>query len=357
MTEQGQQSAFNSRSDNAALKLKGEIGARTGVDLPSRQVAVGPDGKPPAPPPPPGSYARQAHDQQMLELQRQQQQALAGQPAPQQILGDQPPAGTPDQQADGSQAPPLAPGQPLPAGPESPPHPPQHSDAANNRIQGLISELRDRDRRIAELAGGQADMAKLQEQVSALVSERDNLMQEGLAELDPEQRALVLAEGRMQEIVAQGKTDLLAQLQPQLSTLRQQNQQTEVERVAQKYPAFDLAVHGNLVDMVRGKFPGMTYEMAWKTVAEGDEAVTRDRTSVVAVPPVVPAGNGSPLPRYMPEPEANPDDELRAFQQRTNELIRSSSPAEQRQGLRQMDEAISQRLGGANYQGRPRVFD
>ena len=343
---------FNSRSDSAAQKLKQQLNAQNRnnpgwTPLESAPVAVGPDGQPPKPPPPEGSYARQAYEQ-----------AQRDQPTQRQIVGDQPPAGTPDQQADGSVAPPLTGGQPTPAAPaEQPPQPPPLSENANARIQNLINELREKDRQIAELAAARTERDQMREQVSTLQQERERMMQQHLDELDPETRATIMAEARMRELLEQNNRSLMDQLQPQLATLHQQTKQTEYERLARKYPGFDLQIHPALIEQLRAKVPALTVEMAFKAVAEGDEAVTREQAAQVAVPPVVPAGNGASLPRYMPEPQPDPDDELRDFQRRTTELIRSNDPAQQRQGMRDMDVLIRERLRGSSYPGKPSVFD
>lgn len=363
---------FNSRSDNAALKLKSELNARNrGVpgwqDLGPSPIAVGPDGQPPAPPPPEGSYARASWDQQQAQLRAEQGAAAQhaqsdmgrgdhGQPTPRQVVGDQPPAGTSEQQSDGSVAPPLAGGQPQPAAPLEQSTNQPFSENANARIQSLIAELREKDHQIAELAASREESTRLRSQVESLQQERDRIMREHLEDLDPETRATILAEARMRELLDQNNRSLLEQLQPQLSTLHQQNQQTEYERLARKYPGFDLQIHPALIEQLRAKVPALTVEMAFKAVAEGDEAVTREHAAHVAVPPVVPAGNGAHLPRYMPEPTPDPNQELMEFQERTFGLIRSDKPEEQRQGYRQLDNLIAERLKGASYEGKPSVF-
>lgn len=350
---------FNQRSDNAALRLKAEINDRNGLNLESSPVAVGPDGKPPAPPPPEGSYMRAAYDQQQQQLRAENAQAAPqamGQPTPEQVLGQQPPMGTPDQQGDASQAPPLAGGVQQPVAPAGSPQDPPVSENANRRIQGLINDVREKDARIAELAASAGEVAQLREQVQAMQAEREQFLQSNLDSMDPETRAQVMAEARFRELLAANNQQLMEQLQPQLSTLHQQNAQTELERIAEKYPGFNLEVHPVLMDQLRAKVPGLTMEMAFKAVAEGDEAIPRDVAAQVAVPPVTPAGNGAPLPRYMPEPQADPTEDLRDFQRRTNELIASQDPAKQRQGYRQLDDVLGERLRGANYPGKPTVF-
>lgn len=254
-------------------------------------------------------------------------------------------------------APPLAGGLLQPAAAEAQPHVPQLSENANTRIQQLIAESRDKDRKIADLAGQAGDSTKLQEQVQSLLDERKTFLEQHMDELDPEQRASILADARMREMFDQRDNALLAAIDQRLGPLQVQSQQNDMEKVAARYPGFDMQIHPALVDTLRAKMPGLTYEMAFKAVAEGDEAVTREQASAVAVPPVVSAGPGPILPRYMPEPQPNPEDALVEFQQRTNKLIASGNPEEQRQGMRQLDAVIGERLRGASYEGKPSVFD
>lgn len=58
------QSQFTARADNAALKLRQSLQQQGRQVTESSPVAVGPDGKPPAPPPPEGSYMRRMVEQQ-----------------------------------------------------------------------------------------------------------------------------------------------------------------------------------------------------------------------------------------------------------------------------------------------------
>lgn len=345
-----QTSQFNEASDNAALKIKGELNALFGKQLESRKVAVGSNGQPLPPPPPPGSYARAAFDQ----AQQQRQSA-----APQQPIGTQAPAGTPEQQSDGSVAPPLTGRGQEAVAPEVPSQSsPPPSEKANARIQQLIAAMHEKDRQIAELAASKRELEDVRRQVDSLQQERDKFVREHLDNLDPEQRAAVLAEARFREMLEHNNRQLLQQLQPQLADLQAGRQQSEFERLARKYPGFDMQIHPPLIDQLRAKYPGLTVELAFKAVAEGDEAIPREVAAQTAVPPVVPANrNGAQLPRYMPEPEADPVRELHDFQVRVNELLRSSDPLKQREGLRMQDRLLSARLHGANYKGKPSVFN
>src|SRR5262249_26230845 len=145
-------------------------------------------------------------------------------------IGAQAPAGTPEQQSDGSVAPPLTPGNGQAVAPQAPPQTsPSVSENANRRIQDLISEMRDKDRQIAELAASKRELDDVRGQVTALQQERDRFVNEHLDALDPEQRAAVLAEGRFREMLAQNNRMLLEQLQPTLTNLQSQGKQTEYD--------------------------------------------------------------------------------------------------------------------------------
>lgn len=358
MTEQQQQqqSQFNQRSDNAALALKQELSNQTGREIKPSQVQVDADGQPARPLPPEGSYARQAIEQQRaMDAQAAQQaaQQMGGQPTPQQQLGDQPPVGTPDQAVDGSVAPPLTQQQPGAASEGQP----EVSANANQRIQGLVSEKRDLERKLAEALSKSQEHEQLKQQLAAMQAEHQQFLQAHLDELDPEERMRVMMDARFQELLAQHSQQIMQTIMPHLSSLQENVQHTEMQKLAGKYPAFDLVIHGPLIEQFRAKNQNCTIEMAYKAIAEPSELVTREQaTSHPTVPPVVPPGNGAPMPRYVPEPQADPVDELRQDQQRAYQLLTSENAAERRQGMRDVDDVLARRLAGANYKDKPKVF-
>ncbi len=342
MTEQGKPvSKFNQRADGAALALKGELSQRLGKDLPSKQVEVGPDGRPPKPLPPEGSYMRSAIDQHRAALAAQQ----AGQPTQEQILGDQPPAGTPEQAIDGSQGPPLTPA----AQPPQEQAPPPLSESANQRIQDLANKLRMKDQElqsaVAQAKAASETQAELQGRLKTVEEQHSQMLQANLDNLDPDTRAAVLQDARMREYFDKFREQLLGEIQPQLSGLQENRMHDELMRLADKYPSFDVQVHGMAIDSVRGKNPHLSIEQAFKVVAEPEELVTRTVAAAVAVPPVVPPGAGGVQPRYMPEPESNPEAEMIQEAAAARDLMRSANPDDHKKGLRAFDQNIAARLG------------
>ena len=333
MNGQEKPSQFNQRADNAALALKGDISTQIGRDLPSRQVEVGPDGRPPKPPPPEGSYARQAYDQARAAAAQQQQ-----------VLGDQPVAGTPEQAVDGSQAPPLIP----------PGTPPQEqagqpvSDKAQARIQELTQKLRTQEQDmqtfLAQAKEASESNAGLQAQLKSMQEQHAQMLQANLENLDPETRLQVMQDARMSERMDEMERRILSSVMPHVQGLEKSNAQNDMMRLTDKYPAFDLAVHGPSNDMFRGKNPSTSIEQAFKAIAEPEELVTRSVAAAAAVPPVVPPGAGGVLPRYMPEPQSNPEQEMIEEAGRARDLMTSENPRDHKQGLRTFDANIAARL-------------
>jgi hypothetical protein len=337
MTEQETPSQFNQRADNAALALKGDISQQIGRDLPSRQVEVGPDGRPPKPPPPEGSYARQEYD-------RQRAAAAAAAQQQQVVLGDQPEAGALEHAADGSQAPPLLP----------PGTPPQEqagqpvSDKANARIQELTQKLRAQEQELqAAMAQAQEasnTRADLEKRFNTLEEQHRTMLQSNLENLDPETRLQVMQDARMREYMDEMEKRILSSVMPHVQEVKESNAQNEMMRLAHKYPAFDLQVHGPSIDMFRGKNPSSSIEQAFKAIAEPEELVTRQVAAAAAVPPVVPPGGGGVLPRYMPEPQSNPEQEMIEEAGRARDLMTSDNPRDHKAGLRMFDANIAARL-------------
>lgn len=351
MTEQGKPpSQFNQRSDNAALALKGEISQRLGKDLPSKQVTVGPDGHPPKPLPAPGTYMRDAIDQQRAA---QQARLAAGQPTQEQILGDQPPAGTPEQAIDGSIAPPMTP----PAQPPQEQASPPLSENANQRIQDLAAKLRAKDQElqaaVEQARTSSASATELEGRLTTMQEQHQAMLQSNLDNLDPETRATVMQDARMREYFDQFRQQLLSEIGPQIAGLQENRAHNDLMSLADKYPAFDVQVHGPSIDMFRGKNPHTSIEQAFKAIAEPEELVTRTAAAAVAVPPVVPPGSGGVQPRYMPEPQSNPEQEMIEDAARARDLMMSVDPKDHKKGLAAFDANIAARLANHLPGGTP----
>lgn len=275
---------------------------------------------------------------QAIEQQRRQ-----GQPTPQQQLGDQPTAGTPDQVLDGSLAPPLTSAEPQ-AQPEQ-----QTTPNAQRRIQELTGQLRDLDRErqqaLAEARQRDETVAQMQQRLEQVQAQYEAMLQANLDHLDPEIRLQVMQDQRLNEAMGKFEERMMGKLMPHLQSLQQKSIYQEMLALSETYPAFDVQIHGPLVDMFRGKNQHCTVEQAWRAIAEPEELVTRQQARMSAVPPITPPSNGTSRPRYMPEPTSDPESELVEEAQRARDLMRSVNPADHKAGLRAFDENISKRLG------------
>lgn len=331
-------SQFNARADNAALLLRQQL-QKQGRQLPDKAtVAVGPDGKPPQPPPPPGSYMRQMVEQQ--RAQGAQDAAAAMQQG--RVINQQAPVAETDQMAGGSVDPARLQGQTTQEPAES------ISPRAERRIRDLVDELRRKDQELQQImAKSKVDgdtVAELSNKFAALQQQHERMIQANLEHLDPETRMQVMQDARLQEALAGMEQRIMGRLQPQLRTLEQNNSHAEMMRLSEKYPHFVLAVHGPLIEVFRGKNPACTIEQAFRAIAEGDELETEPEVRAAAVPPVLAPGNGSPHPRYAPQPKSNPDDELVEESRRIAKLRSSLDPRERAEGLRLADQHLKRRL-------------
>lgn len=262
-------------------------------------------------------------------------------------IGDQLPAGTPTQTLDGSQAPPLAPvGQTPPAeAPDSP--------RAQRRIQELVDQLRARE---AELAAARDEgrrygetLQQTQQRLQALEQQHEQMLQANLDHLDPETRMRVLQDARLREQFEQLEQRIISKVQPQLQQIQSRDARREMEALANKYPRFDLQIHGPLIDMFRGKNPHCSIEQAFRAVGDPEELVTRQSASAVAIPPVVAPGSSTlASTRYapQPEPQTDPVQEAREEAERMAKLRASNDPREQKAGLAAVDDMLRRRVFG-----------
>ena len=265
-----------------------------------------------------------------------------------QLIGDQPPAGTPQQVVDGSQAPPLLPPGQQPQEPAEPPISPR----AERRIKELVDQLREKDQALQQaLADGKKTgetVSQMEARLNALTQEHQQMLQANLDNMDPDMRMQVMQDTRLAQRLEEFENRILGRIQPQLQQLSTAAARNEMQVLASKYPAFDLAIHGPLIDLFRGKNPNCTIEQAFRAIAEGNELVTRQAASAAAVPPVVSPGNGSMSGvRFAPAPEARTDPaaELVEEAQRLKKLRASSNPAEQKEGMNLVHEHLKRRLG------------
>lgn len=347
MTGQTQEtkSQFDAQADKAALALRRQVQDRGAQIADSGAVLVGPDGKPPPPPPPEGSYARMAMDQAAAQAQRDM-----GQPTQEQVLGDQPPAGTTEQSVDGSVAPPLTPPGQTPQGTPGD----ALSENAQRRIGELVSKLREKDQALEllqhEVAQGQQKADGATGELEALRAQYQQMVDSNLDQLDPDTRAQVMNDARMRDMMGKFEQSILSKLEPRISGIAENQRADEMLALSGKYPAFDLQIHGHLIEAVRAKNPNLSVEQAFlaATVDTPEERQTREAAAAFAVPPVLPPGNGA-APKYIPEPapaQSDPEGELRTDAARIAVLRRSSDPLEQKAGMDLAFKNIGERLFG-----------
>jgi len=324
------ESQFNARADNAALNLRQSL-LNQGRQIPDRaSVEVGPDGKPPAPPPPEGSYISMALNQQRPHPDQERQQVTM--PADERPLRA-------EEVVQAQEPPPSPPPQDTP---EQEP-----SGNANRRIKELVDELRAKDQQlqqvIAQSKSQDDSVAELRAKLDAITNQHEQLLRQNLDHLDPETRMQVIQDARVQELVTNMERRILGQLQPHLQRFERHTVRSEMERLSDKYPAFDVNVHGPLIDMFRGKNPACTVEQAFRAIAEPEE-LSLATAGASVVPPIVPPGSGrGAQQRFAPEPESrrDPDSELAEEAASLREAAREGKAT-----TRDWHEHLKRRLGG-----------
>ena len=326
-------SNFNTRSDRAALALKaGMKDFKTKQPLQQRSVPVDADGQPARPLPPEGSYARQ-----IIERQRA---ATAQQRA------------TTDPQ---SGAPPAEQQDPAPGQPEGQPEPtadPQLTPNAQRRFGELTQTLRQKDQELqaAQARNRQAEQqaAEAAQRAAAAEQRYQQLVQQNLEHLDPETRAAVLQDARMQESMGQLEERLMGRIAPVLNGMQAQAVQADRVRLSQKYQGYSPQVHDPLIDIFREKNPNCTVEQAFRAIAEPEELQVREGRGPT-VPPIANPAPGNRAPRYVPEPQqqTSPEQEIEEDRQRAYALSRSTKPLDRRQVGPAFDRLIRSKLGNA----------
>lgn len=290
-------------------------------------VEVDERGQPPAPLPPQGSYARQH-----IEMQRRQ--AAAAQAGGQQ-----------SQRAEDLQDPAPTDEAPQPAA-ETP------SPRAEQRIQELVTQLRAKDQELQtamEMGRRATETAsQFQNRLNQLEQQHQQMLQSNLDNLDPDTRAQVLMDARLQQRVDELEQRIVGRIQPKLQHLEAQTAQQEMHALSQRYPGFDYQTHAPLIDQFRANNPRCSIEQAFRAIAEPGELQMRPAVRAQAVPPIVPPGNGDRgAPRYAPNvnrQQPSQEDELVEEARRIKELRASTDPAKQKEGLRLLDHHLKRRL-------------
>lgn len=329
-------SAFNQRSDTAALNIKEdlsrELTAKTGqpVVLPPTPVQVGVDGQPAGPLPPEGTYARSAIEEQ--QAVRAQQQALEAHQRATDPASAQPAQGAPTQQS-------------LQEPPE------QISQRAEQRITSLVSQLRQKDQDFQQLEQNQSKQAttveELQAQLTASQEQMNSMMSEHMENLDPEARATIMSDARIRQAVAQSEQRILQTMGPRLEALQVHNDQLEKVGLGQTYSGYDPVEHDVLIDEFRRVNRSCSVEQAFRAVATPEELSVGGVRPMNAPPPTVPPGNGPPTPRYLPDQPGQPDPvtQMRMDSAQAAKWARSLDPEDQKKATAMWHKNLSDRLG------------
>jgi hypothetical protein len=310
-------SQFNAQADTAAQKLRQNL-IQKGAGIPEgAPVEVGPDGKPPAPPPPEGSYVQRA--QQQVERAEQ-------------VVRDP--------------EPPQEPTEPVE------PPPPEPSDNANRRIQELVAQLREKERALQEATSQSQQVGETAQQMQARLDELQRRHNEMIAErldtLDPDTRTQVLASQQVEQAVQGLEQRIFQKIQPTLERFERRDEMIEMDRLANRYPGFNIETHGPLIKAFRERNRACTLEQAFRAVAEPEELVGTTARATAA-PPVVQPGSGQPRPRSVPEPQqqADPEAELVQEAQALKKLMREGSPEERSKADRLWHEHMKKRVFGS----------
>lgn len=331
-------SQFSARSDRAALALRQSLRQR-GEQIPeSRSVEVDANGRPPAPLPPDGSYARQAIEQQRQEAARQRPPAdsaandIQMQPQdPQATLESDQADGQPEQQPQSGE-------------------PAQLSANAQRRIAQLTDDLRRKDQEfqaiLAESKRTKETFSELEAKLNSLQSQHQQVLEQSLANMDPDTRTQILMDGRLAQALAESEDRIMKKIVPALSKMERQSADAEMRRLSSIYPGFNLDVHGPLIETFRQGNPRSTVEQAFKAVAEPEELQLASQVRASAVPPVVQPGNGRIQSRYTEQKaRTTPEEELVLEAQQLKKLMSSTDPVDRTSRDRFLHQHLAKRLG------------
>lgn len=222
------------------------------------------------------------------------------------------------------------------------------SENARRRFAELSNRLREREhdleREREERDRQGSELRTLKEQLDALRGEHEQFISQSLEGLDPETRATVLMDARIRKLLSEQEQRLEAKFTPKIQGLQKRSVEADMLSLAQKYPGFDIVLHGPLVEMFRAKNPACSVEQAFLATSEPEER--QPRSMRAHVPPVVEPGSGPNAVRNVPQPERDPDERLVQDRDKAAELMRSRDPKDHRDGMRMFEKNIRERYAG-----------
>lgn len=200
----------------------------------------------------------------------------------------------------------------------------EHEDTPNvqRRISELTQQRREWERRAAEAEAKLQQESRQRAEAEARAAEHQRQLQQWvearLDDMDPEQRAAVLADARINQSLDQKVNQLRAEILPaiqQVSTMRMQSELAALTR----YPGFRAEEHIPMIERRLAATPGLTVDEAFRLVASPEDLVSQ-RSGQQAPPVVVPRGTGTTMSSQIPAPAPDPEAEMRADAARIRQL-------------------------------------
>jgi len=221
------------------------------------------------------------------------------------------------------------------------------SPRANERIAELARQRREFEQRAAMAEAEQQkilqDNQRLSQEFQKLQEQYQQVLENNLENLDPEDRARVMAEANARQVADSVERRLLEKMQPIMAAIEGNNFQMELQSLAQKYPAFQQDVHASKIAALKRSAPALSVEQAFRAIASDEEL---RESAGPQVPPIV-APRGTRGTAHIAEPpRKDPETELAEQQSQWMELNRSRNPDDQRKAAALLQQHLKNRLFG-----------
>lgn len=320
--------SMNPRADSAAERLKTMMG------LPQSKVR---DANYSNQEPPEGSYAARALQKQRQEAAQRAEEMQDLQRIPPNVTNPGEPGEVPSDAVT------------APTGAPSAVEEPELSPRASERIAELARQRRDFEQRASIAESERQRLAQENEamlsQLKRLQEEYHNVLQANLDHLDPEDRARVMAEANARQVADSVEKRILDKMQPIMDAIEQNNLQMELQRLAAKYPGFDLHAHATEIVAFKKANPSLSIEQAFRALASDEEIRTNASPQV---PPVVAPRGTRGTSHIVEPPPKDPNLDLIEERNRWRELARSASPEDRKQADKMLQDHLKKRLFGGS---------
>jgi hypothetical protein len=170
---------------------------------------------------------------------------------------------------------------------------------------------------------------------------------EQLDDLTPEDRALVMQDARVREMLAEHEKKVLQRVEGPLQEMREREFQRELVRLAQKYPGYNHDIHSEQVRGFMEKNQSTTPEQAFRAIAADDVLFIRPVSQATEErPQFIPPKGTAGTENYVPPPKEDPDENLRKKTREVHKLARVTDPDAQREHRKALDGLVRERLFG-----------